>query len=192
MSNLKRKWLPFEEARAFARELNLKRGLDWDVFTESGNLPPNIPKVPQSLYKDKGWNGFGDWLGTKTYKNKKKEYLSFKEARKFARSLKLKNGPEWRAYCKSGLKPDNIPSSPYKYYDKEWSGINNWLVTKRRDKFLSFVDAKKYVRKQKLKTTEDWYNWCGNGKRPSNIPSNPNIHYKNLGWKGIRDWLGTR
>jgi len=192
MKKYKKNWLPFEEARAFVRTLNLKSGNDWIDYTESGDLPPNIPKSPQLVYKDKGWKNLGDWLGTGTIQPRKREYISFTEARKFVRSLKLKSTNEWNKYCKSGLKPDNIPSSPYRDYDKEWLGVRDWLGNKKRFEILSFVDARKYVQKQKLKSLEEWHKWSKSGKRPFKIPSNPYKIYKDQGWIGWRDWLGPR
>ena len=51
------------------------------------------------------------------------EYLPFNEAREFVRNLGFKTKKEWDDYCKSGLKPDNIPSDPASYYSK--NGIEN-------------------------------------------------------------------
>ena len=48
-----------------------------------------------------------------------KEFRDFESAREFARSLNLKNNVEWREYLKSGDKPDDIPSNPWRSY-KEW------------------------------------------------------------------------
>jgi hypothetical protein len=52
------------EARAFARDLNLRSYAEWREFTKSGDLPEDIPVSPEGVYKDKGWEGYGDWLGT--------------------------------------------------------------------------------------------------------------------------------
>jgi hypothetical protein len=43
-------------------------------------------------------------------------YRPFKEAREFVRSLNLKGTKEWQEYCKSGEKPDDIPSAPWETY----------------------------------------------------------------------------
>jgi hypothetical protein len=48
--------------------------------------------------------------------NQDREYRAFQEAREFVRSLVLKNVTEGREYCKSGQKPDDIPSSPHHVY----------------------------------------------------------------------------
>ena len=54
----------FEEARTFAQSLNLKSGAEWR--TQSEDLPADIPANPNQIYKNNGWAGMGDWLGTGT------------------------------------------------------------------------------------------------------------------------------
>jgi hypothetical protein len=40
----------------------------------------------------------------------------------------LKFATDWVAYCKSGKKPNDIPSNPQKTYDKSgWAGMSDWL-----------------------------------------------------------------
>lgn len=64
-----------------------------------------------------------------------KDYLSFEEAREFARSLHLKTRKEWRTYVKEGIigkppKPSNVPAHPDGIYKlKGWQGWKNWLGT---------------------------------------------------------------
>jgi hypothetical protein len=65
-----------------------------------------------------------DWLGT--------AFRPFSDARAFAHSLGLKCQDEWRTYCKSGKKPDNIPAAPYKVYRKSgWIDWDDWLGTRQ-------------------------------------------------------------
>ena len=45
-------------------------------------------------------------------------FRDFKEAREYARILGLKRQYEWKAYCKSGDKPDDIPERPWEIYEK--------------------------------------------------------------------------
>jgi hypothetical protein len=56
-------WCPFEEAREFVRELNLKGQKEWNEYCKSGNKPDNIPANPNRTYKNKGYVNSGDWLG---------------------------------------------------------------------------------------------------------------------------------
>ena len=46
------------------------------------------------------------------------------------RRLGLKSRDEWRAYCKSGKKPADIPAIPNQTYaDAGWAGLGDWLGT---------------------------------------------------------------
>lgn len=54
---------------------------------------------------------------------------------------------------------------------------------------LSFQNARAIVRKEKLKSVEDWRVYART-KRPKNIPSMPQQYYKNCGWTNWYDFLG--
>ena len=70
------------------------------------------------------------WLGTGTIAPRLRKYRTFNEARKFVRSLKLKNGEEWKAYKRSGKLPIDIPAAPqHAYLKKGWQGMRDWLGT---------------------------------------------------------------
>lgn len=45
-------------------------------------------------------------------------YLPFDKAREFVRKLGFTTREQWDDYCKSGNKPDNIPSNPSQHYKK--------------------------------------------------------------------------
>lgn len=117
--------LPFHEAREFARSLSLRGIKEWQRYAKSGERPKNIPFDGRRAYKENGWVSWRDWLGIS---NNHSKYLSFHEAREFARSLFLKEAREWRTYSKSGIRPKNIPASPnYIYKDKGWTSWPDWL-----------------------------------------------------------------
>ena len=101
-----------------------------------GKLPIDIPATPSGNYSDKGWINFGDWLGTGYIAPRQRKYRSFNDARKFARSLKLKSKTEWEAFTKGlmphlGKLPSDIPAAPSmgKYANNGWNGIKDWLGT---------------------------------------------------------------
>ena len=125
------------------------------------------------------------------------KWSSFKKARKFVHSLKLKNQREWQEYCKLGKRPNDIPSTPNHTYKKEWLSWGDWLGTgvigsrEKRQQQWSFKKARKFVHSLKLKGKDGWYEYCKSGKRPSKIPVNPSAGYKGKGWKGWGDFLGT-
>ena len=192
ISNQKRVFQNFEDARKFVRKLNLNGQSDWAKYRKSGNKPDNIPTNPHRSYK-KEWISWGDWLGTGTIAPKDIEYQSFDESKKFVQSLNLKRGLDWEEYCKSGNKPKSIPSTPRSVYKKEWVSMGNWLGTgtKHTKDFLSFDDAKKFVRSLNLKNNTEWIKYYKSGNKPDDIPSAPDRTYKNKGWVSLGDWLGT-
>jgi hypothetical protein len=58
---------PFQDAREFARSLELKKQQEWLDYCHSGNKPIDIPTHPESSYK-KDFLGFVDFLGYKSDK----------------------------------------------------------------------------------------------------------------------------
>jgi hypothetical protein len=73
----------------------------------------------------------GDWLGTGTVAPQNKQFLSFQDAREFARSRNLTSLKEWQKFCISAEKPENIHSHPDQRYKDEWIGWGDWLGTDR-------------------------------------------------------------
>lgn len=188
------KYLSFEEARKFTHSLNLRNRNQWDLFCHKKGRPKNIPYAPDKHYKE--WISWPDWLGINFIAAQKIEYLPFEDARKFVHSLKLKNGAQWKIYCQSGNKPQNIPFAPRSTYkDKGWLSMGDWLgtgyISSQKRKILFFNDARKFVHTLKLSSTKDWKKYCNSGNKPSNIPSYPRRTYKNKGWISMGDWLGT-
>jgi hypothetical protein len=206
-----RKYRPFQEARVFARSLNLKSQREWNNFcqgqmTEKGTLPPDISASPYKTYVKTGWKSMGDWLGTGTIANQNIIYRPFEDAREFARTLNLKTTTEWKKFCKGqmpekGALPSNIPSKPNRTYAKSgWLGMGDWLGTGRvanfNKTFRPFKEAREFARSLNFNLRAEWRKFCKGqmpemGTLPSDIPNAPDLVYKNKGWKGYGDWLGT-
>src|SRR3989304_4263257 len=113
---MKKKFRSFEEARKFVHSLNLKNQKEWLDYCKSGKKPDDIPAHPAGKYKKKGWEGFGNWIGTGRISNKNRKFLEFIKARNFARSLGLKSEEEWINFCKLRKLNDDIPRNPAGYY----------------------------------------------------------------------------
>jgi superfamily II DNA or RNA helicase len=204
-------WRPFEEARTFVRSLGLKGQKEWYDYcggrlTEKGKLPEDIPSNPNLVYKDGGWLSYGDWLGTGTVADRLRKYREFDEARAFVRSLGLKSRKEWFDYCRGrlpekGKLPEDISQSPHQTYkNKGWVSVGDWLgtgtVAPQLRKYRKFDEARAFVRSLGLKGNKEWNDYCGGrlpekGKLQEDIPSNPNLVYKDGGWLSYGDWLGT-
>jgi superfamily II DNA or RNA helicase len=191
-----REYRSFKKARAFARGLDLKSKSQWDHYCKSGKKPDDVPTNADQSYADAGWAGWGDWLGTETVATVLRQYRPFKEARAFVRNLGLKSTPEWDKYCQSGKKRDNIPAIPKRTYaGAGWAGMGDWLGTGTVASFLrqyrSFKEARAFARSLGLKSKSDWEGYSRSGKKPTDIPVNPQRTYAKNGWVGWGDWLGT-
>ncbi|XRB10847.1 hypothetical protein RI054_01g06610 [Pseudoscourfieldia marina] len=193
----------FADARTYARTLGLKSWEEWKAWSSSGKRPHDIPGAPDQTYKSSGWTSFGDFLGYAVGKaarnTKESEFRSFEEARTYARTLGLKSQGQWKAWSKSGKRPDGIPSNPDKTYSSSgWTSWGDFLgydvgkQAKKRKEYesLTFEDARVYVHTLGLKSWEEWEAWSASGKRPHDIPSAPNRTYASSGWTSYPDFLG--
>ncbi len=193
MAERRHPWRSFAEARAFVHTLGLRNEDEWRAYCQSGQKPDNITSHPDRVYKTE-WRGLGDWLGTGTLAQQDRAYRPFPEARVFVRALGLKNLAEWRDYCRSGRRPADIPSHPDRVYTAEWRGLGDWLGTGTlapQDRtYRPFPEARVFVRALGLKSRAEWEDYCRSGRKPVNIPSNPNRVYKTK-WRGYGDWFGT-
>lgn len=201
----------FEEARQFARSLDLSGKEEWTKYysgklPEKGKKPDDIPANPRGVYRDKGWINWGDWLGTGTLAPSDMVFRPFKEAREFIRSLGLNNQKDWYNYCRGelpekGKKPDDIPANPMGVYkDRGWVGLGDWLGTgalaSSDRQYRQFEEAREFARNLGLKNVDEWKKYSKGelpekGKKPDDIPANPGGVYKDKGWAGFGDWLGT-
>lgn len=116
VSNKNRIFLSYINAKEYVHTLGIKNNMEWREYWKINKKPDNIPNMPDRTYKNNGWVSWGDWLGTNRIANQNKEFVSFEEAREFARKLGLKSHEEWIQYCKSGKKPKNIPNDPHDVY----------------------------------------------------------------------------
>ena len=207
------KYLSFEEAREYVRSLKLSGLKGWIAYCKSGEKPANIPSNAHLKYKNE-WQGYGDCTGSGNKRHTK--FLSFEEARKFARSLDIFTIQSWNKFVRSDKRPANIPANPWRTYKKEWKGMKNWLresdesftehlvdvetemgdhIDKAINKIgrngkLPFEEARKFARGLGLKGQKDWNKFSSSDKRPKNIPATPQHFYDE--WIKYADWLGTK
>lgn len=197
IANHLKQYIAFDDARKFVHSLNLKNVDEWVEYCKSGKKPDDIPRAPAQTYKGDGWAGYGNWLGTGTIANFNKEYTHFEAARKFVHSLKLKSETEWRQYCKSGKKPEDIPTKPARTYKKNgWQSMGDWLgtgtIAVRFREYRNFPAAREFAHSLNFKNQFEWYKYCQSGKKPNDIPTAPQNTYRDKGWLGFGDWLGTK
>ena len=134
ISDNKKEFCTFNEAREYARNLNLFSSSQWLEFCKSENKPNNIPTDPRKVYKNK-FKTMQDFLGYKEiikHQGKKEFWLTYDEAQKIVSSLNLTSGREYKECRKKEMINKNIPSKPDKIYkDKGWKGWVDFLGKER-------------------------------------------------------------
>jgi hypothetical protein len=128
-------------------------------------------------------------------KGERKYNISYEEAKKIVMGAKVKNKEDYYKWYKSN-NIDYMPYNPQQTYKKSgWTSWGDFLGTGsiRNDRkiFLSYNDGKEYVRKLNIISENNWEIYATSGKKPANIPRNPDVYYKNKGWINWMDWLGT-
>lgn len=119
-------YLSYNEAKKIVSSLKFKSINEyWNWWKKT--RPENIPYTAERRYSNSGWTTWGDYLGTHTIAPQLKQFRSFKEAKSFIHTLKLKSQREWNKYYKSGNKPFDIPSGPVRVYKDEWINWKDWL-----------------------------------------------------------------
>ena len=168
------------------RKLKFKSGREWKAYCKSGKKPVDIPNAPRAAYDE--FVSMPDWLGAGRQIG---GWRPFEKAREFAHKLKLSTWREWKAYCESGKKPADIPSCPDEVYDK-WISRSDWFGRgkNRRGGWRPFPEARKFIRRLKLKSQREWNAYAKSGEKPTDIPTNPQRTYAKDGWKGWADFLG--
>ena len=185
-------FLPFDQALALARSLNLATHKEWKVWCKEGMRPAYLPARPDQTYKGARWQGWVHWLGSSDFKPA--PFLSFAQALAFARSLGLASKTEWKMWCKEGKRPATVPAAPHHAYkDGGWQGWGHWLGTGNMkpgtQQFLEFDEALLVARSLRLASSTEWRAWCKSGARPANVPAAPEQAYVHVGWMGYTHWL---
>lgn len=133
--------MSFLDARKIVRKIAIKNNISgsipWRKIYGKNILPPNIPRSPNTVYKNEGWMGWGDWLGTGNVKPcRSEDFLPYEKARKIvlrdAVPLGINTEKKWVHHKKYGYdRPFNIPFSPQiAYKNKGWISFGHWLNTK--------------------------------------------------------------
>jgi len=119
---------------------------------------------------------------------RKRVYLPFEEARKWAQALCFKSADDWDEMCNDGRRNHYIPSEPSEIYkDQGWVSWEDWLGIVR---MKEFSEARNYAQSLELKSMSSWYQLIREGNLPEDIPERPMQVYKETGWVDFEDWLG--
>lgn len=121
--------------------------------------------------------------------NTNKEYYNFDECKEYIRNLKINNMCKWYELFRTGKIDNKIPFRPYNVYKDNWISWENFFSSEiiQNTRFLSFEDAKKYLRDNNINDMKSWKELLKD--KPSFIPTHPRKMYKNQ-YIDMNDWLG--
>jgi hypothetical protein len=190
--------MPYTEARDHVHAALISSQQGYNAWRKSKERPSNIPSNPQVTYAGIGWVSWDHWLAnTQGGTGEQNIMMPFAQARELVHSLGLLGMAGWKRWCDSPERDLTIPIAPNKaYLDTGWLSWSDWFGVPRDMRsapalVLSFEDARACVHALQIRTQKDYYAWSKSGKRPSNVPSNPNVMYREHGWQSWQDWLGN-
>lgn len=56
-------FLPYKIAKKYIKKLNIQSENKWRIYCKCGDKPSQIPGSPETVYKNKGWVNWQNWLG---------------------------------------------------------------------------------------------------------------------------------
>ncbi len=185
----KKKFRPYTEAKEFAQSIGIISEPDFRKWKQLGNRPPDFPSNPADTYQ-KEWEGWGIFLGKGNIHPRKKKFRPYTEAKIFIQKLHFKTKKEFQEWSKSGERPPDFPSDPSSTYKDKFEGWVLFLGNKKYN-FMSYYQAREYMKPFGLKTYTDFMRWIKEGNRPHNIPFHPRMYYKQY-WRGWAHFLGYK
>jgi len=189
-------WVSYETARKFVNNLKLDCKKDFEKWLRLNELPNKHPHSPSSVYKNRGWKSWSYYLGHGKLSSWDitQQLVSYKEAKKYVRKMKITTKQQWVDHIRVGKKPRYIPSRPDASYKKEWKSWGDFMGVRslysRFRKFRTYAESKKYAQSLKLVSSKVWFKRGKQKKIPFDIPSNPSGTYKKE-WEGWGVFLGN-
>lgn len=185
--------LSYDDVKKWVNENIPKINSQIKWFENINNLPDFISPYPRDTYINRGWVSWGDFLGTNRVSDneKSKSYIKYDEAKKFIKSLNIKDRSSWNCFTKSNKFPSNIPKKPDRFYkNKGWVSWYDFFGTKKIE-YPDYNKALKIANSLKIKSSSEWRKLAKlNGGKLNNLPYSPEKVYKNKGWISWYEWLG--
>jgi hypothetical protein len=186
----------FSDAREWARKRSFSSSRNYR--SKFDTLPSDMPKHPNAAYKNQGWKDWYDFLGLKKPKRanvaNRVPFLSFEDARNWARSSPINSETEWRVYRKKDDFPLDVPTNPSREYAAQgWKNWADFLNTKNikysEVEWKTFEEAKLWAKKEGIKDSTEWRNRVQEDDFPDDIYKSPHTQYTEF--TTYPDFLGS-
>jgi hypothetical protein len=180
--------LSYFDVKIWAKtNLNIKSKSEWYSYVKNNDLPDFIPHDPRVVYLTRGWVSWGDFLNTGKKWDNDVNYLSYNESKNQIKYLNIKNINDYRIKHKNNIIPKTIPIRPDRYFKKRgWTSwgefLSNGKIANQFKTFVSYDIFKNIMTSNKINSHSKFKQYLKLIEREKNIPTNPNITYKNSGW----------
>ena len=181
----KKQFRSYESAQALMRELGIRTHEQFREWNRADKRPNDFPSHPDRVYKFK-WQNWGVFLGTGNIY--KKTFRSYESAQALMRELSIRTRSQFKEWNRVGKRPNDIPANPNEVYKSKWKGWNAFFGKKN---WMSYEAAQALMQGLGIKTVRQFKEWNRVGKRPNDIPANPNEVYKSK-WKGWNAFFGKK
>lgn len=167
----------YAEAQAAAQRLGIKGQKE---YGQRYREDPLLPGTPHSIYAGAGWTCWGDFLDTNLYP-------TYAEAKIAAQALGVKGKLE---YIQRYREDPKLPATPGNVYaNSGWSGIRDFLGTKKNNFYVTYAEARVAVQVLGIKSMPEYRKrYCEDPK----LPSQPKDTYANVGWIDNYDFFGKK
>lgn len=113
-------YMPFAKARTLARAQHFTNYLNFKTWKR----PKGMPSHPDEAYKNTGWVGYGDFLGTGNSNDIEKPLMTFTKARRLTRAQHFSGKEEFSKWTK----PVGMRAHPDRVYKTlGWIGWYDFL-----------------------------------------------------------------
>jgi hypothetical protein len=201
--------LKYEKAKKIISKFKFKNQYDHRKKWKTLLKPLVLPANPESVFKNKGWINWRDYLGNQsTILNVK--WKSYSDAKKIVRAKNFKSRVEYKNYIKRNFKKKlhiKLPIHPERVYGKSFEGwkifigdtydphyLSRFNNSRHLLKFKNFSEVKKIVNKFKFESRNDFRRgWRKYNLSKKGIPKNVDRFFKRTKeWKGWADFLGKK
>ena len=182
--------LPFEDAAIAVFKLGIKTSTQFEKLKSENKIPVEIPARPDMFYKSE-WSSWKEFIekGNKLASDGNVPSLrfSYQLLKATMRRLAITSKDAYLKAIMDGRLPEYTPTDPEATFPDEFEGWSEFVAVEH--KFVSYAEAKRFVKPLRLKNSLDWRNYCREGLRPSFIPSLPDREYEEFTtWE---DFLGV-
>jgi len=186
-------YVSFEKARELVAKLEIKSVKQYFEMFKNKKIPIGIPRNPNRDYVE--FISWPDFLGNNNISAKDKEFLTYEKCQEFLLNAGIDSKEKFEEWRKARLN-HLVPTRPDKTYKSQWKSWGEFFKTnrvsdlKKHDSFLSYNEAKEFLKQFNFKNEEEFYDWAKTSSRPVNIPASPRKTY-GRNFVSMGDFLGN-